>query len=78
MSEFLSIFVCYLQSCHWYEAKSKYWEEAQKELEKIVFVNGGHRKMSVFPEKYCLFWMIYFPELLLDAWDKLKGYNLQF
>ena len=63
--------ILFLQTCHWYEkGKSDLREKAQKDIEDINFVIPKD-EMDVML-KYCLFWMVHFPTLLLFTWKQLK------
>ena len=60
-----------MKSCHWNELKPAREKAIKEFLDGVNFVSSHNQDMEVFPVKYCLFWMITFPKLLLFTWKEL-------
>ncbi|KAI9565922.1 hypothetical protein GHT06_009720 [Daphnia sinensis] len=57
------------KSAHWNEATSVWGKKAKEDLENMSFVADD--EMDAL-HKFCLFWNIHFPELILYTWKHLK------
>jgi len=56
-----------------------------KEIEEIEFLKHADQKepppaelgsmhMKIFPDKFCLLWMVHFPEFLIPTWELISEY----